>query len=215
MENVSIEETLDDLADLMEKVGSKASVVIYPSFLRECSTTIKQLTMQQNKRKNNMDTMTTQQILRTLADLTEDAKGSNAVTIEPDFMRSTANELDSLKALLLMASKQSFSSQVQSSVVDSAVDVLDAFTIKDTEKQKDFDKRYANVKNEWPELIIAIEDLAQACREMTLEPLNADHFKDAFNSIHKEPAKKMEQHAENYYGEGQPRNMPAMKISKA
>jgi hypothetical protein len=171
MENVNIEDTLDDIADLIEKVGSQGSVVVYPSFLRECSTTIKQ-----TKRKNNMDTMTTQQILRTLADLTEDAKGSNAFAIEPGFMRSTANELDSLKALLLMASKQSFSSQVQSSVVDSAVDVLDAFTIKDTEKQKDFDKRYATVKNEWPELIIAIEDLAQACREMTLEPLKPEHF---------------------------------------
>ena len=176
MENVNIEDTLDDIADLIEKVGRQGSVVVYPSFLRECSTTIKQLTMQQTKRKNNMDNMTTQQILRTLADLTEDAKGSNAFAIEPGFMRSTANELDSLKALLLMASKQSFSSQVQSSVVDSAVDVLDAFTIKDTEKQKDFDKRYATVKNEWPELIIAIEDLAQACREMTLEPLKPEYF---------------------------------------
>jgi hypothetical protein len=48
--------------------------------------------------------------------------------------------------------------------------------IKDTEKQKDFDKRYATVKNEWPELIIAIEDLAQACREMTLEPLKPEYF---------------------------------------
>ena len=58
MENVSIEDTLDDLADLIEKVGSQGSVVVYPSFLRECSTTIKQLTMQQTKRKNNMDTST-------------------------------------------------------------------------------------------------------------------------------------------------------------
>lgn len=123
-----------------------------------------------------MSEMSTQEILRTFADLTEDVKGYAAFVIKPGFLHDAADKLDSLETMLFMSSKESFISQVQSSVVDSAVDVLDAFTIKDTEKQKDFDKRYANVKKEWPELIVAIEDLAQSCREMTLEPLKPEHF---------------------------------------